>query len=128
MASSEVEETNNMIKGLTIEAEAPQEEEEGMTMVITVTAIPTTLEIEVDPSKDVQVGCVVSNQEEEGYALQAGTGDPEYRGILQYKYICGICRNKGHYDHQCHTLQHLAHALQSQQATGLQPCEQHTWI
>ena len=53
-----------------------------------------------------------------GYVPQAGTGDPEYRGIPQYRYICGICRNKGHYDHQCHTLQHLAHAMQSQQIQG----------
>ena len=65
VASSEVEEANNMIKGLTIEAEAPQEEEEGMTMVTTVTVIPTTLEIGVDPSKDAHGGRVVSNQEEE---------------------------------------------------------------
>ena len=53
-----------------------------------------------------------------GYMPQAGTGDPEYKGIPQYKYICGVCRNKGHYDHQCHTLQHLAHAIQTQQAQG----------
>ena len=65
VASSEVEEANNMIKGLTTEAEAPREEEEGMTMVITVMAIPTILEIEVDPSKDVHGGHVVFNQEEE---------------------------------------------------------------
>ena len=51
-----------------------------------------------------------------GYAQQAGTGDLEYRGIPQYKYVCGVCRNRGHYDHQCHTLQHLAHAIQTQQA------------
>ena len=51
-----------------------------------------------------------------GYMPQAGTGDPEYRHIPQYRYICGVCCNKGHYDHQCHTLQHLAHAIQSQQA------------
>ena len=56
-----------------------------------------------------------------GYVPQAGTGDPEYRGIPQYKYICGVCSNKGHYDHQCHTLQHLAHALQSQQGQGYNP-------
>ena len=43
-------------------------------------------------------------------------GDPEYQHIPQYRYICGVCRNKGHYDHQCHTLQHLAHAIQAQQA------------
>ena len=46
----------------------------------------------------------------------AGTGNPEYRHIPQYRYICGVCRSKGHYDHQCHTLQHLAHAIQTQQA------------
>ena len=51
-----------------------------------------------------------------GYAPQAGTGDPEYRGIPQYKYVCGVCCNRGHYNHQCHTLQHLAHAIQTQQA------------
>ena len=52
---------------------------------------------------------------------QAGTGDPDYKGIPQYRYICGICRNRGHYDHQCHTLQHLAHAMQSQQTQGYNP-------
>ena len=65
VASSEAEEANNMIKGLTTEAEVPQEEEEGMTMVITVMAIPTILEIEADPSRDVHGGHVVFNQEEE---------------------------------------------------------------
>ena len=65
VASSEVEETNNMIKDLTIEAEAPQEEKEGMTMVTVVTVIPFTLEIGVDLSKDVHGGHVVFNQEEE---------------------------------------------------------------
>ena len=54
-----------MTKGLTIEAEASQEEEEGTTMVIAVMAIPTILEVEVDPSKDVHGGHVVFNQEEE---------------------------------------------------------------
>ena len=44
----------------------------------------------------------------------AGTGDPQYKGISQYKYICGICHSRGHYDHQCHTLQHLFHAVQQQ--------------
>ena len=48
----------------------------------------------------------------------AGTGDPQYKGIPQYKYICGICHSRGHYDHQCHTLQHLFHAMQQQ--TGQQ--------
>ena len=45
-------------------------------------------------------------------------GNPQYKGILQYKYICGICHGRGHYDHQCHTLQHLFHAMQQQ--TGQQ--------
>ena len=44
----------------------------------------------------------------------AGTGDPQYKGIPQYRYICGICHSRGHYDHQCHTLQHLFHAMQHQ--------------
>ena len=48
-----------------------------------------------------------------GYTL-SGTGDPQYKGIPQYKYLCGICHNRGHYDHQCHTLQHLFHAMQLQ--------------
>ena len=56
-----------------------------------------------------------------GYMPQAGTGDPEYKGIPQYRYICGICRNRGHYDHQCHTLQHLAHAMQGHQSQGYNP-------
>ena len=51
-----------------------------------------------------------------GFAPQSGTGDPGYKCIPQYKYVCGVCRNRGHYDHQCHTLQHLAHAMQAQQA------------
>ena len=64
-ASSAAEEANSMIKGLVIEAEAPQVGEEGMTMVIMDTATPTTLEIEVDRSKDDHGGRGVSNQEEE---------------------------------------------------------------
>ena len=54
-----------MIKGLTIEAEAFQEEAEGMITVTTVMEIHTTLEVEVDPSKDVHGGRVAFNQEEE---------------------------------------------------------------
>ena len=46
---------------------------------------------------------------------------PYHYSIPQYRYICGICRNRGHYDHQCHTLQHLAHAMQSQQTQGYNP-------
>ena len=48
-----------------------------------------------------------------GFTL-SGTGDPQYKGILHYRYICGICHSRGHYDHQCHTLQHLFHAMQQQ--------------
>ena len=44
----------------------------------------------------------------------SGTGDPQYKGIPQYRYICGICHSRGHYDYQCHTLQHLFHAMQQQ--------------
>ena len=44
----------------------------------------------------------------------SGTGDPQYKGIPQYRYICGICHSRGHYDHQHHTLQHLFHAMQQQ--------------
>ena len=55
-----------MIKGLTIEVEVPQDEAEGMTMVITVMAqaIPTFPEGEVDPFKDGHGGRMVFNQEE----------------------------------------------------------------
>ena len=62
--SSEVEGANNMIKGLTTEAGASQEEAEGTTMAITVMAIPITLEVEVDPFKDDHGGRMVFNQEE----------------------------------------------------------------
>ena len=112
-----------MIKGLIIEAEAPQDKAEGMTIIIMVMAwaIHIFPEGEVHPFKDGHGGRVVIIQMGRGYSPQAGTGDPEYRGIPQYRYICGICRNKGHYDHQCHTLQHLAHALQGQQAQGYNP-------
>ena len=48
-----------------------------------------------------------------GFTL-SGMGDPQYKGIPQYRYICGICHSRGHYDHQCHTLQHLFHAMQQQ--------------
>ena len=62
--SFEEEGPNNMTKGLTTEAGASQEEAEGMTMVITVMAIPITLEVEVDPFKDDPGGRMVFNQEE----------------------------------------------------------------
>ena len=66
VVSSKVEEANNMIKGLAIEEEVPQDEAEGMTMVITAMAraILTSPEEEVDPFKDGHGGRVVSNQEE----------------------------------------------------------------
>ena len=54
-----------------------------------------------------------------GY-MPSGTGDPQYKGIPQYKYLCGICHNRGHYDHQCHTLQHLFHAMQIQNGQNAQ--------
>ena len=62
--SSEVEEVNNMIKGLTTEAGASQEEAEGMTTAIMVMATPITLGVEVDPFKDDLGGHVVFNHEE----------------------------------------------------------------
>ena len=82
VVSSEVEETNNMIKDLTIEAEAPQEEEEGMTMVTAVTVIPFTLEIGVDLSKDVHGGRVVSNQEE-GVMHRKREQETQNRGVYR---------------------------------------------
>ena len=42
----------NTIKGIIIEAEASQEEAEGMTIAIMVTAIIATLEVGADPFKD----------------------------------------------------------------------------
>ena len=62
--SSEAEEVSSMIKGITIGAKASQEEAEDMTMVIMETAIPITLEVEVDPFKDNPGGHVVFNHEE----------------------------------------------------------------
>ena len=53
-----------MIKGLTTEAGASQEEAEGMTTAIMVMATPTTLGVEVDPFKDDLGGHVVINHEE----------------------------------------------------------------
>ena len=66
VVSSEVEGANNTIKGLTIEEEVPQDEVEGMTMVITAMAwaILTSPEGEVDPFKGGHGGHMVSNQEE----------------------------------------------------------------
>ena len=54
------------------------------------------------------------NLHEDGDTHHLKPGDPQYKGIPQYKYLCGICHNRGHYDHQCHTLQHLFHAMQLQ--------------
>ena len=55
-----------MIKGLTIEAEAPQDEAEGMTIITMVMAqaIPIFPEGEVDPFQDGHGGRVVINQGE----------------------------------------------------------------
>ena len=58
-------------------------------------------------------GCGNYNPRGRGFT-PSDTGDPQYKGIPQYKYLCGICHNRGHYDHQCHTLQHLFHAMQLQ--------------
>ena len=63
---SEAEEVSNMIKGIIIEAEASQEEAEGMRMVMVETAIPITLEVEEDPFKDDPGGHVGFNHEEGG--------------------------------------------------------------
>ena len=51
-------------------------------------------------------------------------GDPQYKGIPQYKYICGICHSRGHYDHQCHTLQHLFYAMQQQSGQHMPTTQQ----
>ena len=37
----------------------------------------------------------------------AGLGHPNYKGIPQHCYICSLCSNKGHYDHQCHYAQQI---------------------
>ena len=50
--SSKAEEVNKMVKGLTIEVEASQEEAEGMITAIMAITTPIILEVEVDPFKD----------------------------------------------------------------------------
>ena len=37
----------------------------------------------------------------------SGLGHPSYKGIPQHHYICSLCSNKGHYDHQCHYAQQI---------------------
>ena len=36
-----------------------------------------------------------------------GLGHPSYNGIPQHRYVCTLCSNKGHYDHQCHYAQQI---------------------
>ena len=37
----------------------------------------------------------------------SGLGHPSYKGIPQHHYICSLCSNKRHYDHQCHYAQQI---------------------
>ena len=37
----------------------------------------------------------------------SGLGHPSYKGIPQHCYICSLCSNKGHYEHQCHYAQQI---------------------
>ena len=36
-----------------------------------------------------------------------GIGHPSYNGIPQHRYVCTLCSNRGHYDHQCHYAQQV---------------------
>ena len=51
----------------------------------------------------------------------AEQGNPNYGGIPQYKYICNVCGNKGHYDHQCHTAHQVMQHIYPVAAQGKQP-------
>ena len=51
----------------------------------------------------------------------AEQGNPNYGGIPQYKYICNVCGNKGHYDHQCHTAHQVMQHIYPVAAQGRQP-------
>ena len=41
------------------------------------------------------------------YTQSQGLGHPSYKGIPQHRYICSLCSNRGHYDHQCHYAQQV---------------------
>ena len=43
------------------------------------------------------------------YAQTQGLGHPSYNGIPQHRYMCTLCSNRGHYDHQCHYAQQVMH-------------------
>ena len=43
------------------------------------------------------------------YTQTQGLGHPSYNGILQHRYMCTLCSNSGHYDHQCHYVQQVMH-------------------
>ena len=40
-------------------------------------------------------------------AQSQGIGHPSYNGIPQHRYVCTLCSNRGHYDHQCHYAQQV---------------------
>ena len=41
------------------------------------------------------------------YDQSQGLGHPSYKGIPQHRYVCSLCSNRGHYDHQCHYAQQV---------------------
>ena len=41
------------------------------------------------------------------YDQPQGLGHPSYKGIPQHRYVCSLCSNHGHYDHQCHYAQQV---------------------
>ena len=41
------------------------------------------------------------------YEQPQGLGHPSYKGIPQHRYVCSLCSNRGHYDHQCHYAQQV---------------------
>ena len=43
------------------------------------------------------------------YTQTQGLGHPSYNGIPQHRYMCTLCSNRGHYDHQCHYAQQVMH-------------------
>ena len=93
------------------------------------TASTVLLHNHVNNKKEVQEHQLAFQRLWRGYgSYQRGRGltplgmeDPQYKGILQYCYICCICHSRGHYDHQCHTLQHLFHAMQYQSGQNNHP-------
>ena len=52
-------------------------------------------------------------------------GNPNYGGIPQYKYLCNVCGNKGHYDHQYHTAHQVMQHIYPVAAQGRQLLNPH---